>query len=350
MDMKTIMYESSVNDLVMQMYADRVFLRELLFIAPMSVSLIGQLIFLHVKVKDVSLGGEYSTFKYVKNPHSLQSTIHQIFQEGYDSFETAHYAMNSIRKINFHIPERFKAAAGYLMTRDPTVIEKSVPIHLKYIIDAANQSKVLAEQTSQKFSITKMLVEEVSNAITGMATQKDPIVTFKKNMGRGQYQRRLNFRKKEKELISFEGNFSQEIREALKKTISTAGSFAEFWKWLFGKKSETFTLSDLVVMDDVSHCADENSACVTTMKVLPTNRTSARTLRSYGTHSNNDATRKKTETLRKIVTTIKALSDQNMEEMVAKQQNLQTFLLLTSILVQFSVATSSNTNQISSIT
>ncbi|XP_067660759.1 myosin-11-like [Haliotis asinina] len=140
--------------------------QEMLCPAPLSVCLLGQLVLVTLD-KDVSLVSELmdrSAFKYTKYPDSLRTSIVQVANQGWTSFNCANKNMDQIRLLTLQIPLHVKNAVKFIIGGSDEEIQELVPdilANIKRITDTCTSRAVEVEKI---FTDVMNLIGELQEA------------------------------------------------------------------------------------------------------------------------------------------------------------------------------------------
>ncbi|XP_067661981.1 putative uncharacterized protein MYH16 [Haliotis asinina] len=142
--------------------------QEMLCPAPLSVCLLGQLVLVTLD-KDVSLVSEHmerSAFKYTKYPDSLRTSIVQVANQGWTSFNCANKNMDQIRLLTLQIPLHVKNAVKFIIGGSDEEIQELVPDILANIERITDTCMLKAEEVETKFTDVMDLIGELQEACT----------------------------------------------------------------------------------------------------------------------------------------------------------------------------------------
>ncbi|XP_067662227.1 uncharacterized protein [Haliotis asinina] len=142
--------------------------QEMLCPAPLSVCLLGQLVLVTLD-KDVSLLSKHMTrkrFKYTEYPDSLRTSILQVADEGWNSFNLANKNMDQIRLLTLQIPQHVKNAVKYIVNGSEMEVRKLVPDYLGNITRITDTCIVRAEEVEKRFCTVMALIGELQRACT----------------------------------------------------------------------------------------------------------------------------------------------------------------------------------------
>ncbi|XP_046651606.1 uncharacterized protein LOC124342610 isoform X2 [Daphnia pulicaria] len=142
--------------------------------APLSISVLGDLMILSNVAQDFSLekGRPADGFKYMKWPKSFRATLVQISNTGYTTFLKAHTNMDQIRLHTMAIPAQMKQATSILFSKNPVVIEKFLELPLERVLASSNSCVTLSQEVVdgfEKLIDLTMEVIAVSTATKGIS-------------------------------------------------------------------------------------------------------------------------------------------------------------------------------------
>jgi len=103
-------------------------------------------------------------FKHILYPDSLKTTLMQVCDESYSTFQAAHHNMDKLRQQSARVPRLLSDIVELLLTGTDENIYDYLPMLLKGVKNIAQQSKKLSEQTADKFNQTAILIDEVTLA------------------------------------------------------------------------------------------------------------------------------------------------------------------------------------------
>jgi hypothetical protein len=200
---------------------------ELLAPAPITISVLGQLILMSNQRMDfpINVNSPPGGFKNIKYPKSFRTTLLQISHDGYLAFLKAHTNMDKIRMYNSNVPSHIKDATRYLMSRKETYIINLLPISLGRIKEAADQSKELSKEIVFKFTTVMNLIEETIGAVAD--TKHDKKMKLKKmetNLKITEISKQYSddetdlLKQKEKQLTKMLGNFERRQQDIYVET------------------------------------------------------------------------------------------------------------------------------------
>jgi hypothetical protein len=142
--------------------------------APLSISVLGDLMVLSNVAQDFSLekGRPADGFKFMKWPKSFRATLVQISNTGYTTFLKAHTNMDQIRLHTMAIPAQMKQATSILFSKNPVVIEKFLELPLERVLASSNSCVTLSQEVVdgfEKLIDLTMEVIAVSTATKGIS-------------------------------------------------------------------------------------------------------------------------------------------------------------------------------------
>jgi hypothetical protein len=131
--------------------------------APLSVSVLGDLMVLSSVAQDFSLekGRPENGFKYMEWPKSFRATLVQISNTGYTTFLKAHTNMDQIRLHTMAVPAQMKEATTILFSRNPAVIEKFISLPLQRVLSSSQSCVTLSQDVVDGFESLISLTMEV---------------------------------------------------------------------------------------------------------------------------------------------------------------------------------------------
>ncbi|KAK9405841.1 hypothetical protein NXF25_004615 [Crotalus adamanteus] len=150
------------TELLMKSYANW---EEFLMPAPISIAILGELIFISTGQGDFSLntlppeGG----FHHLKYPESFKASLCQVSNRGGTAFNEAHVNMDQIRLLASSIPEQMKTIVRTLI-QDTEVVTALLPNQLKNLQAVTEQCGGLAKAVRAKFTDVILLIQELLEA------------------------------------------------------------------------------------------------------------------------------------------------------------------------------------------
>merc|ERR1711970_507286 len=205
-----------IKNSALEEYSGSIQWTEYILPAPMIISLLGQLAILSNQHVDYGLTppqGRY--FKHILYPDSLKTTLMQVCDESYYTFQAAHHNMDKLRQQSARVPRLLTDIVELLLTGTDEDINDYLPILVKGVKKVAQQSKELSDQTADKFNQTAILIDEVTLASkSSEGKSKNDLKQAKVDVEISK--RELELRKKMKE----------ETKEALEKAKEKAAETA----------------------------------------------------------------------------------------------------------------------------
>ncbi|KAF7236220.1 ATP synthase epsilon chain, chloroplastic [Varanus komodoensis] len=150
------------TELLMKPYANW---EEFLMPAPISIAILGELIFISTGQGDFSinklppLGG----FQHLKYPESFKASLCQVSNRGWIAFNEAHVNMDQIRLLASGIPGQMKTIVRTLI-QEAEVVTALLPNQLKNLQAATEQCGGLAKAVRAKFTDVINLIQELLEA------------------------------------------------------------------------------------------------------------------------------------------------------------------------------------------
>lgn len=138
---------------------------EFLMPAPISIAILGELIFISTGQGDFSInmlppeGG----FQHLKYPESFKASLCQVSNRGWTAFNEAHVNMDQIRLLASSIPEQMKTIVRTLI-QDTEVVTALLPNQLKNLQAVTEQCGGLAKAVRAKFTDVIHLIQELLEA------------------------------------------------------------------------------------------------------------------------------------------------------------------------------------------
>nr|XP_020634196.1 uncharacterized protein LOC110070821 [Pogona vitticeps] len=148
--------------LLMKPYANW---EEFLMPAPISIAILGELIFISTGQGDFSIntlppeGG----FQHLKYPESFKASLCQVSNRGWTAFNEAHVNMDQIRLLANGIPEQMKTIVRTLV-QEAEVVAALIPNQLKNLQAVTEQCGGLAKAVRAKFTDVINLIQELLEA------------------------------------------------------------------------------------------------------------------------------------------------------------------------------------------
>jgi len=188
--------------------------------APMIISLLGQLAILSNQHADLELTPPQGrNFKHILYPDSFKTTLMQVCDESYYTFQAAHHNMDKLRQQSARVPRLLTDIVELLLTGTDEDINDYLPILLKGVKKVAQQSKELSQQTADKFNQTAILIDEVTLASqSSEGKSKKDLEQAKQDV------------KKSKVELKFRKQIKEETEEALEKAKQKASDAESEYK------------------------------------------------------------------------------------------------------------------------
>uniref|UniRef100_A0ACB8EH39 Uncharacterized protein n=1 Tax=Sphaerodactylus townsendi TaxID=933632 RepID=A0ACB8EH39_9SAUR len=140
---------------------------EYLMPAPLSIAVLGQLIFISAAQGDFSINRNPPPrgFQYIKYPDSFRACLCQVSNEGWHAFNEAHVSMDQIRLLTLKIPEKIKFIVQTLL-QELGVLKAMLPGQLESLKVIAEKCKALAFTVKEKYASVISLIQELLEACT----------------------------------------------------------------------------------------------------------------------------------------------------------------------------------------
>ncbi|KAG6921329.1 hypothetical protein G0U57_008413, partial [Chelydra serpentina] len=150
------------TELRMKSYANW---EEFLMPAPISIAILGQLVFISAGQGDFSINKNppKDGFKHIKYPESFRACLCQVSNQGWAAFNAAHVNMDRIRLLSMSVPGRMKVIVKILF-QDIETVNAMLPTHLKNMKAVADDCKDLAHAVKDKYSDVIYLIQELMEA------------------------------------------------------------------------------------------------------------------------------------------------------------------------------------------
>ncbi|XP_075774201.1 uncharacterized protein LOC112546115 [Pelodiscus sinensis] len=138
---------------------------EFLMPAPISIAILGQLVFISAAQKDFSINKNppKDGFKHIKYPESFRASLCQVSNQGWEAFNAAHVNMDKIRLLSMSVPGRTKTIVKILF-QDMETVNAMLPTHLKNMKAVADDCQALAKAVEDKYSDVIHLIQELMEA------------------------------------------------------------------------------------------------------------------------------------------------------------------------------------------
>uniref|UniRef100_W5LWZ3 Uncharacterized protein n=1 Tax=Lepisosteus oculatus TaxID=7918 RepID=W5LWZ3_LEPOC len=146
------------NKMLMKPYAN---LEEFLMPAPISIAILGELVFISSNTDFSIKNPPKDGFKFIHYPESFRTCLMQVCNAGWGAFNEAH---NNMDQIRLTLPEYVKKAVKLILQDDDKLIELMLPDQLENISSIAEDCKILSELTEEKFTFVIDLIHELMEA------------------------------------------------------------------------------------------------------------------------------------------------------------------------------------------
>nr|XP_008120160.1 PREDICTED: uncharacterized protein LOC103281111 [Anolis carolinensis] len=149
-------------ELVMKPYANW---EEFLIPAPLSIAILGELIFISSGQQDfsINLKPPKEGFHHLKFPESFKASLCQVSNQGWGAFNEAHTNMDQIRLLSRGIPQRMKTIVQTLL-QEAEVVTALIPSQLKNLQAMTERCVELAKAVNAKFADVIKLIQELLEA------------------------------------------------------------------------------------------------------------------------------------------------------------------------------------------
>ncbi|XP_049331753.1 uncharacterized protein LOC125799317 [Astyanax mexicanus] len=149
--------------LIMQPYANW---EEYLTPAPLSIAILGELVFISSKKTDFSINKNppKDGYKYINYPDSFRNCLMQVCNSGWGAFNEAHKNMDQIRLHTMNVPNYMKTTVEILFQGNDEVVEAHLPDQLENIRVIADECLALAGSTEQRFTDVINIIQELLEA------------------------------------------------------------------------------------------------------------------------------------------------------------------------------------------
>ncbi|XP_077180655.1 uncharacterized protein LOC143831505 [Paroedura picta] len=167
------------NELIMKPYANW---EEYLMPAPLSIAILGQLIFISAGQGDFSINRNPPPrgFRYIRYPESFRACLCQVSNEGWHAFNEAHVNMDRIRLLTASIPGRMKMMVETLF-QGVEEADVMIPGQLRSMKSIVTDCRTLAQKVRDKYanviSLIQELLEACINAKTGYERELEEVQT-----------------------------------------------------------------------------------------------------------------------------------------------------------------------------
>jgi len=196
----TVWKPKEIENSALDDYSNFIKWTEYIVPAPMVIALLGELAVLSNQYQDFGLETpEGATFKHIQYPKSYKTTLMQICDESYYTFNSAHHNMDQLRQQTARVPRLLSNIVTLLVTGDDEDVHDYLPILLKGIKKIAQDSKSLFHETAEKFDQTASLIDEVTLASKYSQGKSEVVLVLSKLSA--QWQRMADFFKMMEQFI-----------------------------------------------------------------------------------------------------------------------------------------------------
>ncbi|KAL2102978.1 hypothetical protein ACEWY4_002146 [Coilia grayii] len=135
--------------------------------APMSVAVLGELVFISSK-DDFSINKNppKDGFKHMKYPNSFKASLMQVCNSGWSAFNEAHNSMDQIRLYTENVPMHVRTAVEIILNDDDSLMQIMLPNTLLELENIASACLALSQSTTENFQSVVRLVHELLEAST----------------------------------------------------------------------------------------------------------------------------------------------------------------------------------------
>ncbi|XP_063074104.1 uncharacterized protein LOC134464638 [Engraulis encrasicolus] len=135
--------------------------------APMSVAVLGELVFISAK-DDFSINKNppKDGYKYMKYPDSFKASLMQVCNSGWHAFNDAHNSMDQIRLHTANVPTYVRQAVEIILMDDDKLMTIMLPNVLGTLEQTTSACLSLSESTTKNFKFVVSLVHELLEAST----------------------------------------------------------------------------------------------------------------------------------------------------------------------------------------
>ncbi|XP_054834078.1 uncharacterized protein LOC129328815 [Eublepharis macularius] len=156
------------TELIMKPYANW---EEYLMPAPLSIAILGNLIFISAGQGDFSINKNPPPrgFRYLRYPESFRACLCQVSNEGWHAFHEAHVNMDKIRLLTASIPGRMKLLVETLF-QEVEVVNAVLPGQLSSMKSIVTKCTTLAYNVKDKYKSVIFLIQELLEASTNAKT------------------------------------------------------------------------------------------------------------------------------------------------------------------------------------
>ncbi|KAG8127730.1 hypothetical protein E2320_014623 [Naja naja] len=150
------------TELLMKPYANW---EEFLMPAPISIAILGELIFISTGQGDFSINmlPPEEGFQHLKYPESFKASLCQVSNQGWAAFNEAHVNMDQIRLLASSIPEQMNTIVRTLI-QEMEVVTALLPNQLKNLQAVTEKCGGLAKAVRAKFTDVIHLIQELLEA------------------------------------------------------------------------------------------------------------------------------------------------------------------------------------------
>lgn len=138
---------------------------EYLMPAPLSIAILGNLIFISAGQGDFSMNKNPPRhgFKYLRYPESFNACLCQVSNEGWHAFNEAHVNMDQIRLLTARIPGRMKLMVETLF-QEVDMVNAMLPGQLENMKSIVTKCTTLAYNVKDKYKSVICLIQELLEA------------------------------------------------------------------------------------------------------------------------------------------------------------------------------------------
>ncbi|XP_061107808.1 uncharacterized protein LOC133135067 [Conger conger] len=213
--------------LLMQPYANW---EEYLTPAPMSIAILGELIFISSKTDfSVRKGGPDGGFKYAKYPDSFRACLMQVCNSGWRAFNEAHKNMDQIRLYTNSVPNYIKTAVKILLQDDDNLVQAMLPDQLDNIKNIADDCLQLAESTEERFTEVIELIHELLESCTSAKqVYGAELEEVRKKIDESELRQAASEEANKRAELAF-NNMSKQLEEAQESFKTSMASMPDGW-------------------------------------------------------------------------------------------------------------------------
>ncbi|XP_042202656.1 uncharacterized protein LOC103188509 [Callorhinchus milii] len=140
---------------------------EFLMPAPISVAILGELIFISAKDDfPIDQNMPKDGYKYIRYPQSFRACLVQVSNQGWEAFNEAHKNMDRIRLHSLTLPSHVRSSVKILMQGNKDMIHALLPKVLSNVSSSAESCLSLATSVETKFTAVIALISELLEACT----------------------------------------------------------------------------------------------------------------------------------------------------------------------------------------